>query len=233
MARRPIYIPNIESNEFVRTEFVEFTWHPGMATSQRQKSIAELHKAAKIHGFCEHPLDISSKSPIDLGVQLSAFNLSLGIGSCNKKITVETAFQSSKVFRDGGPYIDLLDGTSRDAKGDPRIRNSGELLAFDFFGSKWPLNPRTAFYDWLYISALRENAWAIDQLENYDAFTDIEFNPERSINCQAYSAALFKSLKKRNLLDTALHNESSFLDLMTGRPVSNAHENTFVQPGLF
>ncbi len=33
--------------------------------------------------------------------------------------------------------------------------------------------PRRCFYDWLYITALHECA----------GFTDINFNPERSINC--------------------------------------------------
>ena len=32
----------------------------------------------------------------------------------------------------------------------------------------------------------------------YEAFTDIEFNPKKSFNCQAYSVALYKSLLKRN-----------------------------------
>ena len=32
---------------------------------------------------------------------------------------------------------------------------------------------------------------------NYDAFTDIEFNPKKSYNCQAYSAALFKAANHR------------------------------------
>lgn len=38
----------------------------------------------------------------------------------------------------------------------------------------------------------------------YDAFTDIEFNPQKSINCQAYSIALFVALTKRNLLEGGL-----------------------------
>ena len=33
-----------------------------------------------------------------------------------------------------------------------------------------------------------------ENLEIYDAFTDIEFNPNKSINCQARSCALFLAL---------------------------------------
>ena len=32
-------------------------------------------------------------------------------------------------------------------------------------------------------------------------FTDIEFNPEKSLNCQAYSAALYSSMVKNKILD--------------------------------
>jgi hypothetical protein len=35
----------------------------------------------------------------------------------------------------------------------------------------------------------------------YQAFTDIEFNPEKSLNCQAYSAALYLSMVKNNILN--------------------------------
>ena len=42
----------------------------------------------------------------------------------------------------------------REAKKDPRIRESGKLIGFDFEGKEWPLEPKTAFYDWLYASSL-------------------------------------------------------------------------------
>ena len=33
----------------------------------------------------------------------------------------------------------------------------------------------------------------------FDAFTDIEFNPKKSFNCQAKSAAIFTSCIKQNI----------------------------------
>ena len=36
--------------------------------------------------------------------------------------------------------------------------------------------------------------------EEYDAFMDIEFNPAKSLNCQARAAAMYVSLKKVGLL---------------------------------
>ena len=92
--------------------------------------------------------------------------------------------------------------TSREAKKDERLRlPSGRLTGFRFFGTDWGLEPQTALYDWLYINALKKRASVIEQLLSYSAFTDIEFNPEHSINCQAYSVALFISLHQRCLLE--------------------------------
>lgn len=51
-----------------------------------------------------------------------------------------------------------------------------------------------------------------EELSQYEAFTDIEFNPEKSINCQANSIAMFLSIKKKGLLDQ-IKNQDSFLRL--------------------
>lgn len=232
MADRPIYIPAYKTELLVETKFVEFTWHPGMAPSQRQKSIAALHRSAIDAGICKYPLEVSTKSLSELGTQLSAFNLSCRTEKHDREFTVETAYQSSKVFTRGGPYKDLLYGSSIAAKKDPRLQDSGELTGFLFFGVHWSIEPKTAFYDWIYLNALRKNQWAIEGLGDHDAFTDIEFNPKRSINCQAYSVALFKSLDGRGLLSDALESKEAFLDIVGNRPVNNAAENTLNQSRL-
>jgi hypothetical protein len=114
-----------------------------------------------------------------------------------KEFSVETAFQSSKVFENGGPYIDLLEGTSKAAKKDIRLKTSGKLTQFKFFNRNWELEPKTLFYDWLYINALSLNEGLKNEIINYTAFSDIEFNPEKSINCQAKSAVyMFHYIKK-------------------------------------
>ena len=48
-------------------------------------------------------------------------------------------------------------------------------------------------------------------VETYDAFTDIEFNPEKSLNCQAAAAALYRSLVHAGRLDEALSSQEAFL----------------------
>ena len=50
----------------------------------------------------------------------------------------------------------------------------------------------------------------------YDAFTDIEFNPKKSINCQAQAAAVYVSLEKQGLLLEALKSKEAFLNIVYG-----------------
>lgn len=233
MAQRPIYLPSTDGPFLVQTRLVEFQWHAGLAVSQKQKSIAALHVAACALDGIERLLEISSKSPEPLGVALSAFNLSFTTRKQARRLSVECAFQGSKVFERGGPYLELLEMPSREAKKDPRLQQSGRLLGFSFFGENWPLEPQTAFYDWLYLNALHKQPELAGQLLDYSAFTDIEFNPERSLNCQAYSVALYVALHRRRQLEHALSSRQAFLELLAGCELSNARDNAAIQPGLF
>ncbi|WP_286376366.1 hypothetical protein [Acinetobacter sp. R933-2] len=156
---------------------------------------------------------------------LSAFNLMMLDKKTNQKFSVECAFQSSKIFENGGPFLDLLNVTSREAKKDERLKTSGQLKKFNFYGMDWTLEPLTAFYDWLYINALNFNSEYHEELLKYEAFTDIEFNPEKSINCQAYSIAMFVSLSKRNLLGK-IRDPKEFLKFYSDFQISNAYMNT-------
>jgi len=232
MAERPLFIPSVEGPALVRTKHVSFQWFPGMAVSQKQKSIDSLHAAAcKLSGI-DKVLEVSSKSREELGVALSAFNLTFTTVRHHRTFSVECAFQGSKVFEFGGPFIDIFGLTSREAKKDERLRSSGRLIGFQFFGTDWGLEPQTAFYDWLYINALKKQACIIEQLTDYSAFTDIEFNPERSINCQAYSVALYISLHKRGLLEEATSSKEAFLRIVGKATVSNARQDETVQGGF-
>ena len=212
MAKRPIFIPEYIKNTFVNRDNIDFQYYNGLALVQKQKSIASLHEAIQEKYGFKKILEVSSKSQDQLGIDLSAFNLMMVDKKSNKRFSVECAFQSSKVFEYGGPFIDLLDKTSREAKKDQRLKESGELLKFFFYDREWDLLPRTAFYDWLYINVLNANPQYHDELSQYEAFTDIEFNPEKSINCQANSIAMFLSIKQKGLLDK-VKNQDTFLKL--------------------
>lgn len=232
MAERPLFIPAYEGRSLVETKFVDFEWSPGLSLSQKQKSIDSLHAAASRQFNIGTMLEVSSKSREPLGIELSAFNLSITTVKHNRKMSVECAYQGSKLFENGGPYVDIFNKTSREAKKDARLFSSGRLVGFQFFGEVWELNPLTAFYDWLYINALKKQSSLVEGLLRYAAFTDIEFNPGRSVNCQAYSVALFLSLRRRNLLDEATSSKASFLRIVNKSLVSNAHQNESLQGGF-
>jgi hypothetical protein len=233
MAERPIFTPSPSGPSLVWTHSIEFQWFPGMALSQSQKSISSLHDAAKKRLKLDKVLEISSKSKDEIGVRLSAFNLMIKTVRHEREFSLECAYQSSKVFERGGPFLDLLDKKSIDAKRDPRLNQHGRLVKFRFFGVDWGLLPRTAFYDWLYINALHKHPDLAEQVLTYRAFSDIAFNPERSINCQAYAAALYVSLHERGLLTSQLLGDKDlYLETIGSVKVSNAHEDTVKQDRL-
>ena len=185
MAERPVFAPSLTGPTLVRTWDISFAWSAGMSVKQAQKSIDSLHEAAKQQMRVDKVLEISSKSRDPKGVKLSAFNLMIRTKKYNQTFSVECAYQSAKVFEQGGPYKDLREKTSREAKLDPRLKESGKLVKFRLFDAEWGLEPKTAFYDWLYINALHNEPELAEYVLQHRAFSDIAFNPERSLNCQA------------------------------------------------
>jgi len=79
--------------------------------------------------------------------------------------------------------------SGRQIKRDDRLKSSGRLKGFDFQGEAWGLEPKTAFYNWLYVNALSQHPELAAEVTRYAAFSDIEFNATKSINCQARSVA--------------------------------------------
>ncbi|EQA0399667.1 hypothetical protein AWE03_004171, partial [Escherichia coli] len=126
MAVRPVFVPTDAGHLLSLTKDVDFPWAPGMSKTQKQKSIKALHAAANEQGL-NSLLEISSKSEDEVGVKLSAFNLIIKTQKLCKEFTVESAFQASKVFERGGPYVDILHKSSMDAKKDIRLKESGNL----------------------------------------------------------------------------------------------------------
>lgn len=233
MASRPIFIPGSDDLPLVITKIVEFQWISGMSVSQKRKCIDSLHAAARIELGNKRFLEVSSRSRDDIGKSLSAFNLTFRPDGQKRLLSVECAFQGSKVFEYGGPFTDMFNMSARDAKRDERLKKSGKLIGFHFMGADWPLTPRTAFYDWIYINALNGNHSLVDKLSKFDAFTDIEFNPERSINCQAYSVALFIELRRQGNLCNATASKEVFLNYLAATSVANSPRGEALQGELF
>ena len=85
---------------------------------------------------------------------------------------------------------------------------------------EWSVEPLTTFYDWLYVNALKQNTHLHEEVMQYQAFTDREFNPKKSIHCAAYALAMFVALNKRGLLDN-VEDPTAFFNLYHEFKVSN------------
>ena len=190
MAIRPAYF--VTNGKVIKSEY-EFLWFAGFSLAQKQRSVVSLHNAIKTSNAEAKPLEISTKGIIALGVKLSAFNLKLN------GYTLENIFQSSKVFSNGGPYRDLLEVSPKEAKRDDRLHNSGALVGFNYAGIDFPLELKTVFYDYIYINAVKQtlSPEEIGRITEYTHFTDIEFNPQRSINTQAKTAAIIRFMLEK------------------------------------
>lgn len=200
MATRPAWTVN--NNIVVKNSF-DFTWNGGFAVVQKQKNIVNLHKSIKT-ATGQKALEISSKGQVQVGRDLSAFIMRLD------GLPVENHFQSAKVYEHGGPYKDLLSELPKDAKRDERHKNSGKLIGFEHNNVVWTLEPQTAFYDWLFIRAMVQNYGTELNLYEYDWFTDIEFNPKKSVNCQARAVAIYKLLQEIGRFEL-LNNKEEWL----------------------
>lgn len=192
MLTRLIYCPSAEA-PFFTTKRITFDGVSGFAKSRAQENVRRLHDSAKHAFHLDDILEVSSASSDELGERLSAFNLKDSRGN-----SVEGLFQSSKKFAHGGPYPDLLEVKKGKAKKDSRLKDSGPLIGFvgPYNGKEYPKNPTTAYYDFLYLRVLLENPELCQELidRNSKAFSDIWFNPEKSLNCQAEACAIFSGM---------------------------------------
>lgn len=120
--------------------------------------------------------------------------------------------------------MDLREKSPRDAKKDSRLFESGKLIRFELGELTFETEPKTYFYNWLYINALAKDHELSKAVLQYDAFTDIEFNPQRSINCQAEAAAVYKGLFLAGKLAEALRDKESFREVVYGRSEEEGSE---------
>ena len=229
-ATRPLFLPD-SLGVLVREQFVTFAWHPGMTLSQLQRSVDDFHEeAARLD--ISPVLEVSTRSRSPLGVSLSAFNLRLQTSMIERPVTIEAAFQSSKLYLNQGAPTYLLEWEDgRDIKARVREFQGEPITGFRFEEADWPLTPTTAFYDYLYLRGLRDlcndNDDVEDEILSYRGFSDIAFNPKRSLNCQARSLALFVALGGSQGLGNLLEDRESLLRLMVDRNYGGSVDSLF------
>ena len=144
MASRPVFLVDKDTLSYKNVD-ITFEWFPGFAKVQKQKSINSLHENY-IQSFPNYKvLEVSSFSKSDLGVNLSAFNLSLKTKN-GLVVSVEQVFQSSKVFKNSGSHERSIMMPPKELKKYiSEINKNDTLIEFNCFGNVFPLNPKLFF----------------------------------------------------------------------------------------
>lgn len=206
MAQRIVFKIN-ESG--VSEELIDFVYVKGMSYSQKIKNVESFHKSiVKLYPNLK-VLEVSSKSLEGFAKELSAFKLKLKIFNIDSY--VENIYQSSKVFENEKPHLELLNVSPLEAKRFFQDLNTGKLISFKIGYKNFPIDPPTAFYDFLYLNALSQNKNLANKLISYDLFTDIEYNQNKQLSSQARSAALFVYLSKYKSQENVYKEFSDFL----------------------
>lgn len=217
MAEKSVFISKADY-PFFEEVHVNIDWFGGFALSQKRKCQIGLHQNFLSAYPKEKVLEISSSSLLSLGNRLSAMNLSK---RTQKGITtVESAFQSSRIYSDGaktiGPFPEYLFLPGRESKKLVKEASKGMhsyKYEFDDMTFYAPEHHISQFYDFLYLNALLEpeNEAVKKQLlqEGFTAFTDLA---TKSLNCQARSAAIFVGLVRAGLIDE-VRDYASYLKL--------------------
>lgn len=217
MAEKSVFISRIEYPYFEEVH-VNIDWFGGFALSQKRKCQIALHQNFLKAYPNEKILEISSASLMSLGSKMSAMHLKK---QTNKGLTtVESAFQSSRIYRNGdtviGPHPELMFLPGKECKKLVKVSSCGLIskeYLFDGMTFYAPDFHISLFYDFLYLNALleEENHEVKERLlsEGYTAFTDLATS---SLNCQARSAAIFVGLVKAGKINE-IKNFESFLKL--------------------
>ena len=198
MTSRPVFGASSAEPWFTETN-IHFEWTRGQHYTRRQLCADALYLEAENVLGVSDILEVSTYSRSLLGQSLSAMNLTFFEGSYAQR-TVEHAYQASKVFAMGGPFLDILQyDNPRNAKRDPRLTTSGRMMGFDLGRLRLDVSCGSSAYDAIYIAALGQNQHLIDDLSRYRYFTDIAFNPQTMLATQARSLAIAVSLAELNI----------------------------------
>ena len=221
MAHRPLFIP-FDHTPYVQSLSIEFQWHAGLSRAQRKRSIESMHNAIQKANWPGQILEISSASEQEFGQQLSAMNLMVTLDRNGNTITqsVESIYQSAKVFGQVGPHPEWLELTGKQCKKAVQqiSKKHGSVTGFEWNGRTWPATNIEGFYSWVYIQGLIQLENGLERLNEYSGFTDIYFNPRKTINCQARTAAQAVQLYKLNLINGIIETPDSFLEFCATNP---------------
>ena len=216
---------------------ITFEWHLGMSWQQKQKSSKSMLEQLELQGY--NPIEISRRSEdMEFGVQLSAFNLKINNKNVENIFQAYKVFNDGGPYYDllevdpksakNDCRIQTKDSkkpcqtynvayknkeffTDENICDYCRTRQDRELIRFESKKAKWAKEPKSMFYDAIYIAALLQNKQLSNKLVEFNAFTDIEFNQKTPyatlkgpFNCQARSCAIYSTLKQAKISDVEI-----------------------------
>lgn len=219
MTVRGAFVPK-DTYPYVEEIAVRFQWYGGFAKQQKQRCATAMHMTILDNYPVLRPLEISSSSGHVYGTLLSAMNVKKWSNVLNKYTSVESAFQSSRVYQayDGeqiGPFPEYLGENGFVAKKKVKEASRGLIACrYEYEGMTFPVPDFhiSLFYDYLFLNALLEepNKTIAKALldSGFNCFTDLA---TKALNSQARSCALFLSLSSLGLIDK-VKDFSSYLE---------------------
>ena len=213
MAKRPVFVPNPSGTRLVTEVPVEFHWHPGMAASQKKKKRCRIACGGEQPSrTCQYPRDIEQ-------VRAQGRHPAQRIPSAPDERTGmrppwNAGSREARFSKAADPLPISISSPRAKQNVTLDCVKAGDLVGFRFEGRDFPLSPATAFYDWIYIRALAPHSDWAQKLGRFDAFSDIEFNPTKSVNCQARSCATFVALCHRREVQAAANDFDHYKTLM-------------------
>ena len=228
MAVRKVYLP-VSEFPYFREISVTFPWSNG----SRHQIIQAVQEA--FHGL--HPdipaLEVSLASPQQEGVGVAAMKLPLRLATQEQEIPVGIIYQASRVFENGGPYLELLQCSRQTVQKERRLQQSGKCIRYQLEGKEFLLEPYPyAFFNWLYGRALQQNPEKAEGILKFGAFTDLDLgSAKKDRNSPARAAAVYVGLAAAGRL-SCLDSYEAFAAETCEEPTEKSGEKPLEQPEL-
>ena len=187
MARRMVFF--VKDGKVERKK-IKFKGIPGKSEDVLNNNVKRLHSK-----LTQRALEVSRYSQDPLGIKMDRRALYIQPNYAGG-IYLESFYQGSKIFENGGPHRHWVFLSPIDVLDDKRLENSGQIVRY------WSLFEHEYWYesehyfDYHYIKACVRSLskYDLEELLKYEVFTDIEYNPNKEDITPAIAAALLKLL---------------------------------------
>ncbi len=198
MAVRKVYI-SLAAYPYAKEISVTFPWSN---KSKQQNVQAVLDSFHDVYPDVS-ALEVSLAASRPEGIHAAAMKLPLHLDAMEQDVPVGIVYEASKVFENGGPYVDLLQCSRQKVQKDPRLQQSGKCIRYCLQGTEFSMEPHPyAFFNWLYGCALRQNPEKTDDILKYRAFSDLDLgSTKKDRNSPARAAAVYAGLAAAGKLD--------------------------------